>query len=81
MAEVVTLVRGIVEPGREHEVIGPYREALKDGPPPDLEETFLLKGDGSELAILSVWHRRSTLTPCSPPARSPSRVVSSAGGR
>ena len=46
MAEVVTLVTGLVEPDRAHELIDPYREALKDGPPPDLEETFLSRETG-----------------------------------
>ncbi|MBA2444509.1 MAG: hypothetical protein H0V49_04170 [Nocardioidaceae bacterium] len=45
MAEVVTLVTGLIDPDRLDEIAGLYREALKDGPPPDLEETFLLRGN------------------------------------
>jgi len=42
LAEVVRLVTGLVEPDRTHDVVD--REALRDGPPQDLEQTFLLKG-------------------------------------
>lgn len=47
MAEVVTIVRGLIQPDRVHEVADPYAEALKDGPPPDLEETSCSRGTGS----------------------------------
>ncbi len=82
MAEVITLVTGLVEPGRAHEVIDPYREALKDGPPPDLEETFLLRGDGSRMAILSVWHRRADLDAMLASGEEPfaRRLIREAGG-
>lgn len=45
MAEVVTFVTGHIQTDRVGEIVSPYREALKNGPPPDLEETFLLTGD------------------------------------
>jgi hypothetical protein len=61
MAEVVTLVSGRIQSDRVAEVTDPYREALKNGPPPDLEETFLLAGDAGQVAILTVWHRRADL--------------------
>lgn len=46
-------------PERVEEVADPYGERLKHGPPPELEETFLLKGDTGQLAILSVSNRRA----------------------
>lgn len=61
MAEAVTMVSGRIPAGRADEVTARYREALKEGPPPDLEETFLLRGDAGDMAILSVWHRRADL--------------------
>ncbi|MGH2489739.1 MAG: hypothetical protein ACRDFR_09015 [Candidatus Limnocylindria bacterium] len=57
MAEVVTLVTGRIPAERVDEVTDPYRQALKDGPPPTLEETFLLRHEGEEIGILSVWRR------------------------
>ncbi|MGH2450089.1 MAG: hypothetical protein ACRDGE_02225 [Candidatus Limnocylindria bacterium] len=81
MAEVVTIVRGLIQPDRVHEVADPYAEALKDGPPPDLEETFLLKGNG-QLAILSVWHRRADLDAMLASGEEPfaRRLIRAAGG-
>lgn len=82
MAEVVTLVSGLIEPGRAHEVLDPYREALQQGPPPEIEETFLLKGDGDQMAILSVWHRRADLDAMLASGQEPfaRRLIRSAGG-
>jgi hypothetical protein len=82
MAEVVTIVSGLIQPDRLHEVADPYREALKDGPPPDLEETFLLQGDTGQLAILSVWHRRADLDAMLASGEEPfaRRLIRSAGG-
>lgn len=61
MGAVITMVRGQVLPERVQEVADPYREALRGGPPPDLEQTFLLQGGDGQLAIMSVWHRREDL--------------------
>lgn len=82
MAEVVTLVSGLIEPGRAHEVLDPYREALKQGPPPDIEETFLLKGDANQMAILSVWHRQADLDAMLASGQEPfaRRLIRGAGG-
>jgi hypothetical protein len=44
MAKVVTLVTGLIQPDCVAEITDPYRNALKNGPPPDLEDTFLLEG-------------------------------------
>lgn len=81
MAEVVTLVTGIIPPERIQEVIGPYEDALKNGPPPTLEETFLLKAE-DRLAILSVWHRRSDLDALLASGEEPfaRRLIRGAGG-
>lgn len=82
MAEVVTFVTGHIQPDRVAEVVGPYQEALKNGPPPDLEETFLLTGDAGQVAILSVWHRRADLDAMLASGEEPftRRLIRSAGG-
>ncbi len=82
MSAVVTIVTGRISADRVHEVADPYREALKDGLPPDLEETFLLQGDGGQLAILSVWHRREDLDAMLASGEEPfaRRLVRAAGG-
>lgn len=43
MAEVVTLVRGVVSPERLQEVREPYRAGVAAGLPPEIEQTFLLR--------------------------------------
>jgi len=83
MAEVVTLVTGRVRAERVDEVTDPYRQALRDGPPPDLEETFLLRREGEEeIGILSVWHRRADLDAMLASGEGPfaRRLIRSAGG-
>ena len=82
MAEIVTLVTGTVEPDRVHEVADPYRESLAVGPPDFLEETFLLRPDAGELAILSVWHRRADLDAMLASGEEPfaRRLIREAGG-
>jgi hypothetical protein len=82
VAEVVTVVSGIIEPERANEVIATYSEALKDGPPPFLEETFLVKGQDGEMAIISVWHRRADLDALLASGEEPfaRRLIRTAGG-
>jgi hypothetical protein len=82
MSKVVTLVTGLIGADRAHEVIDPYREALKSGPPAEIEETFLLKGDGDQIAILSVWHRRADLDAMLASGQEPfaRRLIREAGG-
>jgi hypothetical protein len=82
MAEVVTIVRGVIPAGREHEVVDPYRAGTREGPPPEIEETFLLRSDGGRMAILSVWHRRSGLDAMLASGEEPfaRRLIREAGG-
>lgn len=82
MAEVITMVSGQITPDRIHEVIDPYREALAGGPPATLEETFLLRGEGDQLAILSVWHHRTDLDALLASGEEPfaRRLIRAAGG-
>jgi hypothetical protein len=61
VAEVVTIVTGVVPTERIHEVVDPYQAALKDGPPPAIEQTLLLRHDGGQIAILTMWRRRADL--------------------
>jgi len=82
MAEVVTLVTGSVAPERFEEVARPYREGVRSGPPPTIEETFLLRADDGGIAILSVWHRRSDLDAMLATGEEPfaRRLIREAGG-
>lgn len=82
MGAVITMVRGKVLPERVSEVADPYREALKEGPPPDLEQTFLLQDADGQLAIMSVWHRREDLEAMLASGDEPfaRRLIRSAGG-
>ena len=82
MAEVVTIVTGAIPEGREQEVVDPYREGLKEGPPPDIEETFLLRAEGGQMAIVSVWHRRAGLDAMLASGEEPfaRRLIREAGG-
>lgn len=82
MAEVVTLVTGQIPPGRTEELAKAYQALVQDGLPPTLDETFLLRADSGQMAILSVWRRRADLdamlaTGDEPPAR---RLIREAGG-
>ncbi|CAN5646449.1 hypothetical protein BH24CHL9_BH24CHL9_00810 [soil metagenome] len=82
MAEVITLVTGTVAPERVREVLEPYREGVAGGPPPTIEETFLLRSDPGDLAILSVWHRRADLDAMLASGEEPfaRRLIREAGG-
>src|SRR5687768_7739789 len=82
MAEVVTMVSGVIDPGRVDEVLEAYRDALRDGPPPDIGETFLLQEDGHRLSVLSVWHRRAGLEAMLASGEEPfaRRLIRGAGG-
>jgi hypothetical protein len=82
MAEVVTIVRGAIAAERESEVIRPYREGLKEGPPPAIEETFLLRSVDGQMAIVSVWHRRADLDAMLATGEEPfaRRLIRTAGG-
>jgi hypothetical protein len=82
MAEVITLVSGDVTEDRVDEVIDPYREALREGPPETIAETFLLRDEGERLAILSIWHRRADLDTMLASGEEPfaRRLIRGAGG-
>jgi hypothetical protein len=82
VAEIVTLVSGIVAADRAHEVVDPYREGLESGPPPEIAETFLLREEGDRLSILSVWHRRADLDAMLASGQEPfaRRLIRGAGG-
>jgi hypothetical protein len=82
MAEVITVVTGRLPPDRMIELEAAYREVLRDGVPPTLEETFLLRTTDDRVAILSIWHRRADLDALlasgeEPPAR---RMIRTHGG-
>lgn len=82
MAEVVTIVTGVIAPERANEISDTYQEALREGPPADIEETFLLRGEGGRIGILSVWRRRADLDAMLASGEEPfaRRLIRSAGG-
>jgi heme-degrading monooxygenase HmoA len=82
MANVVSLVRGIVPAERTDDLERAYTQALRDGPPPAIEETFLLKADGGQVAILSVWRGRADLDAMLASGEEPfaRRLIRTAGG-
>jgi hypothetical protein len=82
MAELLSLVRGVIPAERSQEVRDRYREALEHGSPPAIEETFLLETDAGEMAIASVWRRREDLDALLGSGEEPfaRRLIRSAGG-
>lgn len=61
MVEVITFVTGKVPEDRVAELERAYRELVRDGTPPTLEDSFLLRTDDGRVAIASLWHRRADL--------------------
>jgi hypothetical protein len=82
MAELLTLVRGVIPAERSQEVRDRYREALENGPPPAIEETFLLETDTGEMAIASLWRSRQDLDAMVASGEEPfaRRLIRGAGG-
>jgi len=81
MAEVITLVTGEIPPNRVEALEVAYRELVRGGLGPALEDTFLVK-TGERLGILTLWHRRADLDALlasgeEPPAR---RLIRTHGG-
>ena len=58
---VLTFVSAKISPDRHDDVIRPYSEAVAQGLPPELRQTFLVVGDDGTMAIATVWHRREDL--------------------
>lgn len=61
MAEVITLVTGDIPTHRVEALEEAYRELVRGGLGPALEDTFLVKAAGDRVGILSLWHRRADL--------------------
>ncbi len=82
MAKTVTLVTGRVDPGRQAAVVGQYEEGTSRGLPPAIEETFLLRSDGDQLAIMTVWATRQELDGMLATGEEPfaRRLIRTAGG-
>ena len=59
MAEVITLVASDIPADRVEPLEAAYRDLVERGLGPALEDTFLIKAEGSRLAILSLWRRRA----------------------
>lgn len=58
---VLTFVSAKISPDRQDDVIRPYSEAVAQGLPPELRQTFLVVGDDDTMAIATVWRRREDL--------------------
>lgn len=76
-----TLVTGHIVAHRVEALAEAYRELVRGGLGPALEDTFLVK-TGDRLGILTVWHRRADLDALlasgeEPPAR---RLILTHGG-
>lgn len=61
MSQVVSMVRGMVEPGRLDEVLLPYQAALAEGLPAAIVDTYLGRTVDGSVVILTVWRDRSDL--------------------
>ena len=61
MAEAISVVTGRIAPERIADLEAAYAEVVSGGLPPTLEDSFLLRTDQDQVAILSIWHRRSDL--------------------
>lgn len=57
---VLTMVTATVPPGSEAELLATYR-SVTSMLPPELLQTFLLRGDANEWSIASVWRSREQL--------------------
>ncbi|HEX7173185.1 MAG TPA: hypothetical protein VF365_11350 [Candidatus Limnocylindria bacterium] len=82
MVEVITIVTGNVPEDRLAELERAYRELMRDGVPPMLEDSFLLRANDGRVAIASLWRRRADLDAMlasgeEPPAR---RLIRTHGG-
>ena len=60
MAQVITLVTGDIPPDRAEALEEAYRELVRGGLGPALEDTFLVRA-GDRVGILTLWHRRADL--------------------
>jgi hypothetical protein len=78
---VLTFVSSRIPPERREEVIRPFAEAVRDGLPPTIRQTFLVVGDDT-VAIASVWHQREDLDALLASGEEPfaRRVLREAGG-
>jgi heme-degrading monooxygenase HmoA len=79
---VLSLVSATIAPERHDDVIAPYSQEVARGLPPGIRETYLLVGDGGELAIATVWNSREELDAMRASGEEPfaRRVLREAGG-
>jgi catechol 2,3-dioxygenase-like lactoylglutathione lyase family enzyme len=82
MAEVVTLATGTVSADGMRRIAEAFRIGLAGGPPPEIEETFLLEAAAGRVAIMTVWHRQSSLDALLTSGEEPfaRRLIREAGG-
>lgn len=79
----VSIVSATIPAERRDEVVGPFREMVGRGLPPEIRETFLVEGDDGSMAILTVWESRAALDSVRGGGEEPfaRRVLREAGGQ
>jgi heme-degrading monooxygenase HmoA len=82
MAEVVTIASGSIDPARVDDVESRYRRELESAPPTGIEQTYLLRGDGGRVAVVTFWRSRADLDAMRASGEEPfaRRLIREAGG-
>jgi heme-degrading monooxygenase HmoA len=58
---VLTRVAAVVDPARTDELIEAYRRLLTEAMPDGLEQTMLLRAEGDEWQVVTLWRDRAAL--------------------
>jgi heme-degrading monooxygenase HmoA len=82
MAEVVTIASGNIDPAQVDDVESRYRRELESAPPTGIEQTYLLRGDGGRVAVVTFWRSRADLDAMRASGEEPfaRRLIREAGG-
>jgi hypothetical protein len=83
MTQVLSLVRGSVDPAAVEQIRTRYRAGVSGGRPPGLEATWLLRGADGTVAIATLWQDRSALDAMVATGEEPlaRRLIRTAGGQ
>ena len=82
MAMALSIVRGEVDPSRLEALVAAYVAGIRAGTPPAIVATYLATGDGTSVAILTLWRDRSDLQAMATSGEEPfaRRLIREAGG-